>query len=154
VVLGLKRQVFGLGFKGQVLGLGLGLEGKVLVNITASALNLLGDPSSFPFPLNAIGRPDLSTDLAYSIILTKLVSFLRTVVRLSHILDIHLLLLLLLMMMMMMIACICICSRLLFCYHGFSNNFAIYQRYKADHMYSALHRIQTTLKRSGMDHTV
>jgi len=28
------------------------------------------------------------------------------------------------------------------------------QKGKAEHLYSALHGIQTTLKRSGMDHTV
>jgi len=32
--------------------------------------------------------------------------------------------------------------------------FVIGEKGKAEHLYSALHSIQTTLKRSGMDHTV
>jgi len=31
---------------------------------------------------------------------------------------------------------------------------ALNKKVKAEHLYSALHGIQTTLKRSGMDHTV
>jgi len=35
-----------------------------------------------------------------------------------------------------------------------ANNLPLLIKAKAEHLYSALHGIQTTLKHSGMDHTV